>query len=426
MSASPETHFDRFELPSGIRLSILPTTKLKTVLVKVFFTADLDESVTRRALIPMVLRRGTRNFTNMMTVQRHLEGLYGASLGSGVQKVGEWQIVRFRLETVNGRFLPGTEDVFAEGLRFLRELIFDPFLDDERRFRRDEFEQEKNNLGRLIESLIDSKDQYALERLVQEMCCDEPYRIYEYGRPEDLPEIDAEGLTEAWRLCVDNCPCSLYVTGDVDVEETRELVESVFGDGRRGELRPAAVPALRGAAETRRFEEKMPVSQARLCLGYRNRTNYLEGDLSAQVFMNGVLGSFSHSKLFQNVREEASLAYDVGSFLDKTKGLLFVAAGIASENSARTVDIIAEQVQAIRDGQLDEEEIASTRESFDNQLQMLEDSVGDLVEVDFVWNLHGCSFELESYREALAAVSPDRVAEAARRLELDSIYLLRD
>ena len=57
---------------------------------------------------------------------------------------------------------------------------------------------------------------------------------------------------------------------------------------------------------------------------------------------------------------------------------------------------------------------------------MLEDSVGNLVEVDFVWDLHGRSFELESYREALAAVSPDRVAEAARRLELDSIYLLRD
>ena len=416
--------FHRFDLPGDIKLSILPTKKLKTIQVKVYFPGNLDESVTRRALLPMVLRRGTARFPDMQSMQKHQEGLYGASVVSGVNKVGEWELTVFRLETVNDRFLPGGEDVFSEALAFLREYIFDPYLEKDA-LSPDYVELEKANLGRLIEGLIDSKDQYALERLVEGMCPDEEFRRYEYGNVEDLADIDSATLTQSWRDWSRTFPCEIYVTGDLDVERTRDQVAEAFRVERSGGYDLQDVPELRCVSgEPRTFREEMVVNQGKLCLGYRFGVNHVEGDLEAGVLMNGVLGSFSHSKLFQNVREKASLAYDVHSIFEKTKGLVFVVAGIAVENRDQAFEIIQKQVDALREGDISESELESTRESFDNHLHMLEDNIGNFMEIDFMWRLHGKDFEIEQYRDRLRGVTADRIVAAAEPLQLDSSFFL--
>lgn len=416
--------FHRFDLPGNIRLAVLPTKKLKTVQVQVFFPGNLDETVTTRALVPMVLRRGTASQPDMQAIQKHLEHLYGASVVTDVNKIGEWEVSKFRLETVNDRFVPGDEQVFARALQFLREFIFDPRLEENGLLREEYVEQEKNNLGRMIESLVDQKDQYALERLIREMCADEPFRRYEYGDVADLPGITAESLTADWREWSRSFPCEIYVTGDLDVERTRALVEETFAVERGGSYDLQSVPALRSAGEVRTFREEMAVNQGKLCLGYRCGTNYAAGDLEATVLMNGVLGSFSHSKLFQNVREKASLAYDAHSVFEKTKGLVFVVSGIAVENYEKALDIIKKQVEALCQGDISDDELESTRESFDNHLQMLEDNLGSFMEVDFLWRLHGQEFDLEDYRKRLRAVTRDRIVAAAETLELDSVFFL--
>jgi predicted Zn-dependent peptidase len=416
--------FQRFDLPgSNIRLSVLPTKKLKTAQVKVYFPGNLDETVTRRALVPMVLRRGTRDQPDMQAIQKHLEFLYGASVVTDVNKVGEWDISMFRLEAVNDRFVPGDEEVFADALRFLRQFIFDPHLNDGK-LREDYVDQEKNNLGRMIESLLDQKDQYAVERLIGEMCRDEPFHRHEYGDVADLPGITAESLTKDWREWSRSFPCEIYVTGDLDPDRTRGLIEDTFAVERDGGYDVAPIPSLRQAGDVRYFREEMAVNQGKLCLGYRCGTNYAQGDLEGTVLMNGVLGSFSHSKLFQNVREKASLAYDVHSVFEKTKGLVFVVSGIAVENYDQALEIIRQQVDAMCKGEITDDELDSTRESFDNHLQMLEDNLGSYMEVDFLWRLHGQEFDLAEYRKRLRAVTRDRIVAAAQSLQLDSVFFL--
>ncbi len=425
MSSPADIRFQRFTLCPGVHLSVNSTRKLKTILVKLFFTGDLDGSVTRRVLIPMVLRRGTRNFHTLQAIARHLEGLYGASLADGVLKIGEWHVISFRLEAVNGRFLPGRQEVFRDALRFLKEMIFDPFLEREN-FRAQEVAQEKHNLGRLIESLVDDKDQYAAERLIREMCPNEPYRLYEYGDAAQLPAIDAAGLTREWEAWARTHPLEIYAAGDVEAAAMRELFSGVFGEPRRNGFQPAGLPPPVAAQKTRFVEERLAVNQGKLGLGFRHGITYARGDFAAAVLMNGILGSFSHSKLFQNVREKASLAYDAHSALEKTKGLLFILSGIAVENHQKALDIILAQVEAMKRGDISEAELGSTRESLDNHLQMLMDNFSSLMEVDFVWRRHGQSFDLENYRRRLREVTRERIVEAARKLELDTVYFLRN
>jgi predicted Zn-dependent peptidase len=178
--------------------------------------------------------------------------------------------------------------------------------------------------------------------------------------------------------------------------------------------------------DPRSFEERLDVNQARLVIGFRHGITYSSGDLEALIMMNGVLGGFSHSKLFQNVREKASLAYDASSAAERTKGLLFIQCGIAPENFRKALDICLGQVEALKAGDISGDELTATRESFLQSLTMIEDSPGDLMEVDGVWRLHGREFDLKAYRQRLADVSRDRIASAASRLKLDTIYFLRN
>ncbi|MBI4604369.1 MAG: insulinase family protein [Planctomycetes bacterium] len=425
-TVTPPPSFVHFQLPGDFRLAVNSNRKMKTILVTVTVLGNLDETVTRMALLPMVLRRGTRRFKDMQAISRHLEGLYGTVLASYVQKVGEWHAVRFRLDVVNERFLPGESGVFRRALELLRELLWEP-LEVGGGFEPAYLEQEKANLRRSIESLVDNKAAYAEHRLIEEMCRGEPYRLHEQGRVEDIPEIDGRSLRALHRRWAEEYPLHAHVAGDVDVQVARDLVADVFSSGgaaRKGGYTLAGIPAPVPVGPVREVVERMDVNQAKLALGFRHGITYSDPAYEALLLMNGILGGFSHSKLFQNVREKASLAYSVHSGLDRTKGLLFISSGIAPENHRRVVEIVLEHVQAIRDGDVTDDEIQTTLLTILNANEMLEDNFAALADVDFTWGLHGRPLDLVAFRERLRRVGRDDIVEAARRLRHDTTYLL--
>ena len=129
----------------------------------------------------------------------------------------------------------------------------------------------------------------------------------------------------------------------------------------------------------------MDVNQARIALGYRHGITYADPRYEALLLMNGVLGGFSHSKLFQNVREKASMAYSVHSSVERTKGLLFISAGIGPEKETEALRIIEEQVAAMRRGEITDDEISATVSTILSSNEMLEDNLAALADVDFVW-----------------------------------------
>jgi predicted Zn-dependent peptidase len=427
-TTSQPPRFSYFDLPGGSSLAVHSTTKLKTVSVIVTVAGNLDETVTKKALLPMILRRGTRSLPGMQAINRFLESLYGTLLSTSVQKVGEWQLIRFRLDVVNERFIPGAGGgkVLRTALEFLRDLLLDP-LEVDGGFHPEYLEQEKANHRRLIESLVDNKAAYAEHRLIEEMCRNEPFRLHEQGRVDDIPGIDPRSLRELHKEWVRRSPSYIYITGDVEVDAVRDLLFSVFLEGEppwEGGHALGPLPSPVAVGEPREVSERMDVNQARLVLGFRHGITYGDSSHEALLLMNGILGGFSHSKLFQNVREKASLAYSVSSSLERTKGLLFVSSGIDPSKHDQARDIMLGEVREMQAGAITDDEVQATVGTLVNHNEMLEDNLPLLCAVDLIWRLHGRPLDLAAFRARLAAARKDEIVEAARRLRLDTTYFL--
>ena len=77
---------ETIEIIPGVTLHILPGDKFKTTSVGIYFYRPLDNkaNVTRAALIPLVLRRGSKKYPTARAIASALEEFYGAALGVSV------------------------------------------------------------------------------------------------------------------------------------------------------------------------------------------------------------------------------------------------------------------------------------------------------------------------------------------------------
>ena len=144
-------------LKKGITFHQIETDKFKTNLFAIFLAIPLEkEEVTKRALIPAVLRRGTKNYPSQELISKMLEEMYGASFDCGIDKNGENQIIKFYVEGINEKFLPEAEPINEKCLDMLFQIVFDPYFENNN-FAENYVESEKENLKNIISSKIDNK-----------------------------------------------------------------------------------------------------------------------------------------------------------------------------------------------------------------------------------------------------------------------------
>lgn len=416
--------FVRQELRPGVGLSVWRTAKFKTNVVEVVLRQPLREAtVTANALVPFVLRRGTRRHPTSLDMARFQEELYGADLSVDVAKIGESHNLRFHVEVAAEQFLPGERDLFPKGLGLLREVLLEP-RSDGASFHPPYVEQERENLRRAIEGLINNKRQYAVVRLIEEMFRGRPYGLYKYGRVEDLQRLDAASLYEHYQNLLATSPVEIFVVGDLDPEQVARWVdeELPLNPSRLQPVPPArSAPAF---VDGRTIREEQDVRQGVLVMGWTAAGSYADEVFPAMLAANGILGAFPHSKLFMNVREKASLAYFAFSRYEANQGFIYASAGINVEDYERSRAIIEEQVAALQRGDFSPDELAKCRASLTSSYRAMQDSASRMIDASLVGLANGRPRDPEGIIRAVEAVEPAAIQEAARMMELSTVYFL--
>lgn len=414
---------------NGIRLHVLPTRQFKTFAIAAYLGWPLSEEwVTPIALSSFVLRRGNERYPETKQFRERLDDLYGAGFGFDVYKRGDYQIVLFRMDVIEDRYVGSKEPLLQEALQFIGSTIARPARERGKLLEK-YVQAEKETVQKKLEAVINDKIRYAAERCLEEMCAGEPYRLHPLGRIEDLAGYDAAALTERYEQWLSTAPLDLYIVGNTTPEEAAGYVASAFASGRGIAGAPGTYRTRVGAPERRETKtvvERLDVNQGKLNMGLRADITYADELYPAALMYNGILGAYPHSKLFVNVREKASLAYYVSSRLDGHKGILTIQSGIEIGNYEQAVGIIREQLDALRSGNISDLELEQTRAMIGNQLRESQDSAFEIISLDFNGVLSGRARSVEELQADLARVDRAAVQAIAERMHLDTIYFLRD
>ncbi|PLC16808.1 peptidase M16 [Bacillus paralicheniformis] len=408
----------------GLTSHIVKTEKFKTVSIIFKMLAPLTkEDVTERALFPHVLLRGTGTRPKTSELRMYLDEFYGTSVSCDLSKKGEMHVITFRLDIANEKFLKDQTPLLEKGLELLSEIIFSPALEDGA-FLPLYVSQEKRTLKQRIQAVYNDKMRYSNLRLIQVMCKDEPYALHVNGELDDVDGIKPQSLYEAYQKAVTEDQLDIYVVGDVDEQQVDSYISKYFEVNER-ELRP--VPKLEQirAKEPQEVVEDADVKQGKLNMGFRTGTHFTDDDYPALQLFNGLFGGFSHSKLFINVREKASLAYYAASRIESFKGLMMVMSGIEVGNYQKAVDIIKEQFQEMKKGSFTEEAIDQTKAVIKNQILETLDTPYGLVEFIYQQAAAQTEFSLEDWLGRIDNVRKAEIIEVGKKIDLDTTYFLK-
>lgn len=418
-----QADFEVFEPAKGFRVFVHPTTKFKTITISLYVHQHLGDHATALALLPQVLRRGCKSMPDMRSIVVFLEDLYGASMGADIAKIGERQMVVFRFEVVNDRFAPRKINALEKSLQFLWKVLSQP-VTAKGGLRADYVAQEKENLKRLIEGMINERMSYAYERCIQEMCKDEPYARYEYGKLEEIDPITPKALLQLHARLLREAPIDLFVSGDVEPKKVAALAKKLFKFGPRKikSIPDALVKAASGPFQE--HVEKLDVEQGKMVMGCRTGVTWGKPETFPLVVYNGLLGAFPHSKLFANVREKEGLAYAVHSSLDHTKGLLFVTAGIDPDKYTKCVEVIKQQMADLAQGKISDDEWSKTRLTITDRVRSREDNPSAKIGSFLEMSLNGKAMTAAQVIDGVNGVTREQVVRAAALVKPDTIFYL--
>ncbi|WP_217587139.1 EF-P 5-aminopentanol modification-associated protein YfmF [Lentibacillus saliphilus] len=410
----------------SLKAHLIPSKTFKTIMIEFKFKTLLDRNtITKRALLPFVLKKGSKNYPEDTRIQEKLDDLYGASLNIGGQKSGDYHVVTVNMEIANDKFIGQASSIVSEALAFLKDVAFNPNVTDGS-FDQTVVNQVKNTLRKHYQSIKDDKMSYANLRLIDEMCEGETYQVHSHGYEEDLDAIDGKNLYSYFKSMIDNDIIDLFVVGDFDVNDMSQLIKNELDSFRPTQPAPFEQGCVKRSApsEPREVIETDDIQQAKLHIGYRTHTTFNDSDFPAMLVCHVMIGAHPGSKLFVNVREKHSLAYYVASQLDILSDKLFVFSGIAPTDYEKARDIIALQVAAMKDGAFTKAELEESKSMIISQYRSAMDQAGGLIDLEYQQVLGHTERTIEDLMAQVKAVTSEDVIKSANKLEEDTIYLL--
>ncbi|MFR6022382.1 MAG: EF-P 5-aminopentanol modification-associated protein YfmF [Clostridia bacterium] len=420
--------YNEIDIKNGIKLHTIKTEKFKTNLIAVMLTTKLDrKNVTKNALIPAVLRRGTKFMQTQEEINKKMEDMYGASFDCGLDKTGDNQILKFYMETVNNEFLPqDAENMIKSSIEKIFEIIFNPYLENGV-FKKEYVEQEKENIKQIIDGKIDSKARYALDRCIEEMYKNEPFGLYKFGYVEDLKDINEKNLYEYYLELIETCKVDIYISGIVD-ENIHNIIKQNENIEKLQERKPDFKEfelTKKENEEAKEIQESMEITQGKLIIGLD--VNILDKDARYKIMIyNSLLGGSANSKLFQNVREKASLAYTASSSYYRFKNNIFINCGIDIPNYQKALEIIKKQIEDMKNGDFTDEEIENAKNGIIASIKTIDDEQDTEITYYFGQELSGTKTRLEEYIENIQKINKADVLEVAKQISINTIYFLKN
>lgn len=416
--------YQTLEMLPGVTLRYIRATRFKQGCLTIqFLRAMQTQEAGTNALIPAILLRGCKNSPDLQRITDRLDDLYGASIGTLVRRIGDYQSTGFYCGFIEDRFALNGDRILAPMIRLVTELLLEP-IEEDGGFSREFTESEKRNLISAIDSERSNKGAYAASQLFKLLCAEDSFGVPRLGEIDQIHRIDHRSALTHYRRILSESPVELFYVGSAPIEEVAALLRPLFQKIPRQYVPLPPQQAFR-PAPGRHESETQQIAQAHLSMGFVTPISSRDPRFAAMQVCNTLFGGGMTSKLFMQVREKLSLCYAIGSGYYGSKGILTVNAGIDTAQEQAVKDAIFQQLAACQAGQISDNELAAAKESLLSGLRGIYDSPGAMEAYFSTAAISGQTRSPAVYSEEIRAVTREAVAQAAATLTCHSTFFLK-
>ena len=413
------------QLSNGVEGVFIKNDRFNTTSISFNFYVPLSRhTVAEYALLPFVMTTCSAAYPDFSALNFKLAKLYGANLSASAEKVGDYQLLKIAISTIDDRFALDDESLCDSAVELLTQLIFEPKAQDGA-FCESDVEREKRKAIEHIRGDLAQKRVYAKKRLIEEMYKGEAYGLAKCGTEEQVEAITGQSLYTAWEKLLSTAYLRVNVISRSMPNGLFDKISQKFDTLTRDNIPVCTVSTPTAAVKTpNTVVEKMDIAQGKLCMGFSSELYGDDSETAALTVMCDIFGGGPYSRLFTNVREKYSLCYYCASSSVKAKGLITVDSGIEKENADKAQKEILNQLDMIKQNLFTDEEFESSIKSITDSFKSYNDSQGLL---DAWYSLKIVKDKLLSPEEAaedILKVTRNDVVYAARGVKLHTVYKL--
>jgi predicted Zn-dependent peptidase len=390
-------------LPSGARIITAPMRERASVAVAVMFAVGSRYEDERTAglahFIEHMVFKGSRRYPTAKAISEAIEGV-GGVLNAATDK----EATLFWAKVPTGK-LPLAADVLCD-------MVYKASLDAT------ELHKERQVVIEELRMYMDNPQDYVHTLFDEVMWPDHPLGRDTAGNEETVRSFERDDCLGYLREHYRGDNVVISVAGDIGHEQALEALEplvGVWGDGPASAPPPAPAPSQ--AAQRLRFLNKR-TEQANIVLGATG-VSYFDDDRFSIDMLNAVLGEGMSSRLFQSLREEQALAYDVHSFTVKHRdaGALGVYVGCEPRRATKAAQAAINELTGLAERRVDDPELAKAREYSKGRLLLQLEGTSSLC--NYLGQQELLTNEIllpDEVVRRIDAVSADDIMRVARRL----------
>ena len=411
---------NRRKIADGVYFSSITDKRYKKNLISVAFSTQLSEdTATENVIVPVLLTKCNSKLPTYKAFNNKMSRLYASGIGGTAGRQYDLQTISFGAYYLDDIYALSGEKMTGIMTDILIDCLTSPVTENGV-FSEKFVELEKKTVIDNIETAINDKRSYAIERAMKTICKGEPASVCSYGTVEKAKLITPDSAYKAYRRMLETMPCEIICTGCSDFEGVAEKFAAAFEKAGRHDIENTTIALSPVKTQTEEVTERLTVNQSKLVLGFKSHSD----DDAALVLLQKIFGGTTSSKLFRNVREKMSLCYYCSAARNDLKGIMLVNSGVENENIEKTKEAVIDQLEEIKNSNFTNEDINFAEMAIKNDFKSVADSAGNVSNWYFDCIRKNDIVTPEEKLGRYLGVSKERIIAAAKSMVLDSVYVL--
>lgn len=405
----------------NINLHIIKTDRFKTINVRIAFKRKIiKEEITLRNMLADIILESSKKYSTVRDMQIEKENLYGCLVGSRTYRNGDYNILVYNLKFLNEYYTE--EGMNEETINFFLDTILNPNVENAQ-FNEKSYQFVYNSLKDYINSVDDNPRYHTSVRVDEIIGANTSLAYHSCGYIEDLEKSSSKRLYEYYNDVLENDIIDVFVLGNIDEDKIKKIFENKKIRNKENQLSESHEVKLENNLRNNEIIEESKFKQSKLKLIYNieSLTDF-ERKYVLQVY-SFILGGGNDSKLFEEVREKNSLCYYVSATGNWLYKILEIESGIDKKDYEKAVSVIKEQVDAMKDGKFNQDDIDKVVTYYISACKNIYDNPVDIIN-NYQVHEYLKNDLIEERIEKIKTVTKEDIIALAKKINLTLVYLL--